>query len=101
MSDLKTRVITAIVLILVFLSAILIGGYALRAFVCFIAIITSYEYYSFSLKTRKEPKKISTILFSLYSLFSFFGYAICGYQGLFIGLLIGFILAVITICYII
>ena len=37
----------------------------------------------------------------MYSLFSFFGYAICGYHGLFIGLLLGFILAVITICYII
>jgi len=97
MSDLKTRLITAFILILVFLSAILIGGYFLKIFVFAIAIITAYEYYSFSLKTKNEH----TALFSIYSLLSLLGYAFYSYQGFLIGLLVGFILAIITICYLI
>jgi len=97
MSNLKTRLITAFVLIVVFLSAILIGGYVLKALVFIVSAICAYEYYSFSLKKKKEL----TILYSSFSLFSLIGFAVCSFKGLAFGFLFGLVLAILLTCYLI
>ena len=94
LSELTIRLITAFVLVLITLSAIIIGGSILQLLVFIVITISCYEYYSFALKAGWQISTQMTVL----SLFGLLSYIRWGFEGLVAGTIFGLILAVTILC---
>ena len=75
---LKERLVTAAVLILIFVLALLVGGWLLLALALAASVLCSYEFFSFAMKIAKPQVQQYTLCCALLSL----GYLAYGWAGI-------------------